>query len=147
MKRRIASWVALSGTLLMAAAISLAGETVVIEKVPPDLDHLGLLEGADLYQGFCAVCHGLAAKGDGPAANALTPMPSDLTHLSVQNGGTFPTLSVMHAISGRYQGRTHHSEMPAWEKVFVSATGDPLGARLRVRNLTRYLEEIQRPVD
>jgi hypothetical protein len=147
MKRKIASWIALSGALLLAAGISLAGDSVVIEKVPPDLNHLGLLEGAELYQGFCAACHGLAAKGDGPAAGALNPIPSDLTCLSEQHGGTFPTLSVMHAISGKYQETAYHSEMPAWEKVFVAATGDPLGARLRVRNLTRYLEEIQRPAD
>ena len=147
MKRRIASWIALSGALLLAAGTSLAGDSVVIEKVSPDLDHLGLLEGAELYQGFCAVCHGPAAMGDGPAASAINPMPADLTRLSHHNGGSFPTLSVMHAISGKYQQTAYHSEMPAWEKVFVAATGDPLGARLRVRNLTRYLEEIQRPAD
>lgn len=135
------------GLLLTLPQIGTAAETVVIEKVPLDLDHLGLLEGAELYQGYCAVCHGEAAKGNGPAARALTPLPSDLTHLAIQNEGEYPSLAVMHAISGRFQEAEYHSEMPSWETVFVAATGDPLGARLRVRNLTRYLETVQEPVD
>lgn len=35
--------------------------------------------GADLYGKHCAACHGKQGKGNGPAAVALTPRPSDLT--------------------------------------------------------------------
>jgi mono/diheme cytochrome c family protein len=32
-----------------------------------------------VYRAQCRVCHGEEAKGDGPAAAALTPRPPDLT--------------------------------------------------------------------
>lgn len=147
MKKNIALIILVAGSLLLIPQFGTADQTVVIEKVPLDLNHLGMREGAEIYQGHCAVCHGPKAKGDGPAAPALEILPSDLTHLSAQNGGEFPSLAVMHTISGRFQEVDYHSEMPAWERVFVAATGDPLGARLRVRNLTRYLETVQEPLD
>ena len=133
--------------LLLLPTIATADRTIEIEKVPLDKDHLALQTGSELYQGFCAVCHGPAARGDGPASAALDPTPVDLTRLAVDNHGTFPTMSVMHCISGRFQPSDHHSEMPAWEAVFVAATDDPVGSRLRVRNLTLYLETIQQPAD
>jgi mono/diheme cytochrome c family protein len=136
-----------AGGFLLLPQSGAADQTVVIEKVPIDLELLGLREGAELYQGYCAVCHGPAAKGDGPAAPALEAIPTDLTHLTIRNGGKFPSLSVMHTISGRFQEAGYHSEMPAWEQVFLAATGDPLGSRLRVRNVTDYLESIQEPLD
>ena len=36
-------------------------------------------KGKDLYTKHCAGCHGPAGKGDGPAAAALNPKPTDLT--------------------------------------------------------------------
>jgi len=38
-----------------------------------------LTRGADVYQTECASCHGPSGRGDGVAAAALTPPPSDLT--------------------------------------------------------------------
>ncbi len=35
--------------------------------------------GAEVYQRQCVACHGKAGKGDGPAAAAMDPRPSDLT--------------------------------------------------------------------
>ena len=147
MKERTSLIILVLGSLLLMPQIGTADGSVVIEKVPLDLDHLGLREGAELYQGYCAVCHGPEANGNGPAVAALDPLPTDLTRLSVQNDGNYPSLAVMHTISGRFQEAGYHTEMPAWEQVFVAATGDPLGSRLRVRNLTRYLETIQQPSD
>jgi mono/diheme cytochrome c family protein len=36
-------------------------------------------EGQILYGQFCAVCHGVGGKGDGPTAAALDPRPADHT--------------------------------------------------------------------
>ena len=36
-------------------------------------------KGKALYAGRCAFCHGSVGKGDGPAAAALNPPPTDLT--------------------------------------------------------------------
>jgi mono/diheme cytochrome c family protein len=38
-------------------------------------------DSAAVYRAQCRVCHGEEAKGDGPAAAALTPRPPDLTRL------------------------------------------------------------------
>jgi len=38
-----------------------------------------LTRGAEIYQTQCASCHGPSGRGDGVAAAALTPPPSDLT--------------------------------------------------------------------
>ncbi len=37
--------------------------------------------GAALYQGHCAVCHGVQGLGDGPAAKGLNPPPSNLRRM------------------------------------------------------------------
>ncbi|MFQ6046907.1 MAG: c-type cytochrome [Gemmatimonadales bacterium] len=37
-------------------------------------------KGAELFARQCVACHGKAGKGDGPAAVALNPRPSDLTN-------------------------------------------------------------------
>ncbi len=38
-----------------------------------------IAQGQELYQIYCAVCHGSGAKGDGPAAAKLSVPPPDLT--------------------------------------------------------------------
>ena len=43
-------------------------------------------KGKDLYTTNCAGCHGPTGKGDGPAAAALTPKPSDLTNKASMSG-------------------------------------------------------------
>ena len=35
--------------------------------------------GKEVYEQFCASCHGDTGKGDGPAAAVLTPKPKDLS--------------------------------------------------------------------
>jgi len=40
---------------------------------------LSVANGARLYKQHCAVCHGVAGYGDGPAARGLRPRPADLT--------------------------------------------------------------------
>ncbi len=37
-----------------------------------------LARGAEVYQNYCAACHGSLGAGDGPAAATLTPVPSNL---------------------------------------------------------------------
>ena len=43
-------------------------------------------KGKDLYAKHCGGCHGPAGKGDGPAAAALNPKPTDLTNKAYMAG-------------------------------------------------------------
>jgi mono/diheme cytochrome c family protein len=43
--------------------------------------------GKQTFLEYCAACHGVSAKGDGPAASALKIPPEDLTTLAAHNKG------------------------------------------------------------
>ncbi len=70
---------------LMGAARPLSQESTRPEGVArlasndPDFFPLAQPDAAELYSRNCAPCHGKGGKGDGPAAAALTPPPTDLT--------------------------------------------------------------------
>jgi mono/diheme cytochrome c family protein len=59
-----------------------------------------LERGEAQYVKFCASCHGIAAKGDGPLAKSFNPPPTNLTQLAEKNGGRFPLVRVYDAIDG-----------------------------------------------
>jgi mono/diheme cytochrome c family protein len=56
---------------------------VHLESADPDVLFMALSSrdtvSTAVYRAQCRVCHGEEAKGDGPAAAALTPRPPDLT--------------------------------------------------------------------
>ena len=73
-------------------------------------------EGAKLYATLCASCHGVAGRGDGPAAGALVPPPTDL------GKSTLNVAELMRVIDGRRTIRAHGSAaMPVWGRVFEQA--------------------------
>jgi mono/diheme cytochrome c family protein len=47
-----------------------------------------IARGTQLYQQQCAMCHGPAGKGDGPAGQALNPKPRNLVEGKWKKGGT-----------------------------------------------------------
>lgn len=104
------------------------------------------LDGPTLYVTYCAVCHGQDATGHGPMASILkTPVP-DLTRIAKHNGGAFPFERVADVIDGtRLSGLGHGtSEMPIWGPIFSQITSDRDYGRVRLYNLTKYLETIQK---
>ena len=121
-------------------AIWLAGAALG-QDAKPKLE----VKGPDLYRRYCAVCHGKDGKGGGPAAAALKAAPTDLTHLARSNGGKFPVGGVRQLLGGGSSTPAHGSEeMPIWGPVFRAMSPDENIAKLRVDNLLRYLESIQR---
>jgi len=73
-------------------------------------------EGANLYKNLCASCHGMNGRGDGPAAGALTPPPTDLTK------STLNVAELMKVIDGRRTVRAHgDAAMPVWGTVIEQA--------------------------
>src|ERR1022692_1563747 len=116
--------IAIMVTLVAFAATKVYAQTkqTKVESAKP----ANAWKGDDLYREFCAVCHGIDAKGNGPAADALKTRPTDLTEISRQNGNKFPTLHMQRVIGGEDAVAAHGSrEMPTWGDSFksISANG------------------------
>jgi mono/diheme cytochrome c family protein len=104
-----------------------------------------LLEGEQLFKGYCASCHGLNGKGDGPAAPALKTPPPDLTSIAQRNDGTFSKEAVARLIEEGTPARAHGSkDMPVWGPIFSGlALGSYKPMNPRVEDLVSYLQSIQ----
>lgn len=101
--------------------------------------------GQDMFHQYCAVCHGQAGKGDGPAANATKKRPADLTQLARKNNGKFPELQVINFILGKDVVVAHGSrDMPVWGTLFRSIESqDNRIPDLRAKNLADYIKGFQ----
>src|SRR5579864_1362786 len=105
-------------TLFVAAAPP-RGDDVKSHKKQKPVQLISSLEGVDLYKSYCATCHGLTGKGDGPIASVLDTSPSDLTTISKRNGGIFPAGRVRKIIAGNDLIKAHGTrEMPIWGPIF-----------------------------
>ena len=100
--------------------------------------------GSDLFRAYCAPCHGSDAKGHGPAARALKAKVPDLTVLTRDNSGQFPSIRVSRVIMGEDVVASHGSrEMPIWGPIFHQIESDVDKGNVRLENLVKYLEAIQ----
>ena len=137
------SLIAQTGTGAPSSAAGAQANKPEIKKVPAM--YTNPTSGRQMYDAYCASCHGQGGKGNGPAASALKMPPTDLTQLAAKNGGTFPEAHVAEVIKGDSMMPAHGSkEMPVWGPVFLNlAHNDPAVAQLRVRNLTRYVAGMQ----
>jgi mono/diheme cytochrome c family protein len=113
-----------------------------IRSVPPN--PTSPTSGKDMFKEYCAVCHGQDGKGGGPAASVLKVMPTDLTQLSVHNGGKFPDSRAAGYIQGDDKLVAHGSrDMPMWGDVFKSMSSNSLITTMRVANLCDYVKSLQ----
>jgi mono/diheme cytochrome c family protein len=103
------------------------------------------VDGAEMFRAHCAVCHGTNATGNGPAASALKVKPPDLTTIAERNGNKFPRERVRGVIAGDDEMTAHGSrEMPIWGPIFHEIAWDQDLGHVRLENLTKYLESIQK---
>jgi mono/diheme cytochrome c family protein len=135
-------------TLLLVSALilalaSYAADQKVIKKVPAQ--RTSAASGQEMYDSYCAVCHGKTGKGDGPAASALKTAPTDLTTLAAKNNGKFPSMHVFHMINGEEAVAAHGSQdMPVWGRPFRAISGgNSAEVQMRISNLTNYVESLQ----
>jgi len=101
--------------------------------------------GKETFLKYCASCHGADAKGNGPAAVALKPAPSDLTTLTKRYDGKFPTGYVGALVKFGRSLAAHGSEdMPVWGSRFktLDPVHDPTGQH-HVDGLIAYIESLQ----
>ena len=101
--------------------------------------------GMQMYINYCASCHGVDGRGNGPAAAALKMPPTDLTVLSRNNHGEFPETHIVTVLQYGAEFPSHGSaEMPVWGPIFGKMdTVNPQVKQLRISNLIRYLKTLQ----
>ena len=129
----------LLSTLALTLVANGVSAQVKIEKAPIERTKI---DGKIMFETYCAVCHGKAARGDGPAASALKAKPADLTKLSQNNDGSFPETRVRRYIEGLDEIAAHGTrDMPMWGGLFKSLGRDM--APIRVSQLVEHLNSLQ----
>jgi mono/diheme cytochrome c family protein len=115
--------------------------------------------GARLYAAYCASCHGVDGKGDGPLVQVLVAKPANLTRLAERYGSPLPVDPLAAFIDGRRDVKAHGPrEMPVWgEQLYRGEPGkspppdSPSGSvreaarRGTIELIIAYLDTIQAP--
>jgi mono/diheme cytochrome c family protein len=101
------------------------------------------LRGRESYMRYCSACHGEAADGKGPVANAMKPRPPALTKLRSRFGRPLRTRFVAY-VMGDAMPRAHGtSDMPVWGEVLGTPDGDDGEAVGLIWQIADYLDSIQ----
>lgn len=85
------------GLILCLAVLGVAQQKE-IRHVP--VKPISPASGPEMYKAYCAVCHGMTGKGNGPAAEALKVPPSDLTTLAKKKWRKVPVRSCQERYPG-----------------------------------------------
>jgi len=103
------------------------------------------VDGKQMYVSYCAPCHGTDGRGGGPVAPELKQPPTDLTLLSRNNGGKFPTSHVVAVIDYGVKVPSHGTaQMPVWGPILGKMDQGSLQEKaMRISNLTRHIEGMQ----
>lgn len=135
------------GTLLVATTVCLAQEKAstapVVKKAP--IQQTSAASGKDMFNQYCAPCHGTDGKGNGPAAASMKSAPTDLTMLAKKNDGKFPAAKISSTLNFGSGISSHGSaDMPVWGPLFRSLDKyhDSV-VQQRVANLVGYMETLQ----
>jgi mono/diheme cytochrome c family protein len=101
--------------------------------------------GKQMFKQYCAACHGLDAKGHGPARVALKTPAADLTLLAKRHGGEFPYDYVANILRFGPGVAAHGSpDMPTWGPIFQYIDNyNQTAVQKRVKNLCDYIASLQ----
>ena len=107
------------------------------------------MSGEDLYRRFCASCHGVAGRGDGPVSTSLRVEVPDLTLVASRANGSYPRERVVRIIDGRHIIGAHGTRtMPVWgEDLARLEIGNPeaeRAAQIIIGRLADYVGSLQR---
>ena len=137
---------ALSSVLFLAAAVTLShAQEPKTEVKHVTVKPVSAASGKEMFNAYCASCHGADAKGSGPAAAALKVPPADLTMLAKNNGGKYPAMKVSSALTGTAELAAHgNKDMPVWGPIFYHMSGGSSAMeQQRIANLNKYIESLQ----
>lgn len=107
------------------------------------------MSGEDLYRRFCASCHGVQGRGDGPVAASLRVEVPDLTQTARRLHGAEGRDRLIRIIDGRYIIGAHGTRlMPVWgEDLARLEIGNPEAERssqVIIGRLADYVSNLQR---
>jgi mono/diheme cytochrome c family protein len=130
-------------SVLALAALGLYG------NVAWSADYVAM-SGGDLYQRFCASCHGAQGRGDGPVAASFKIEVPDLTLIARRANNAYPRERVVRIIDGRHIIGAHGSRtMPVWgEDLSQLEVGNPdaeRATRIVIDRIADYLGQLQKP--
>ena len=133
---------------MIRAAPALSILALLATGVASGADSFSDYSGEQLYQRFCASCHGKDGYGDGPVAASLKVMIPDLTRMYQRHGGKFPEERVREIVDGRQVIPVHGTRhMPVWGQEFFVGEGADQQSEARldriVDKLVDYIRSIQ----
>ncbi len=132
-------------SIVSISGLAAFGQSTPVQSSPGNEDAIPVtrsFSGVEMYKTWCASCHGLQGKGDGPAAAALKKPPADLTLLAKKNGGKFPLEKVRNYIDGTKEVASHGSrDMPVWGTFFLRLGQDDV--TYRIVTLSNYVASLQ----
>lgn len=149
------SWPIVAALAAAPLALPADGDKPVRPKVSvvvafPELSHpddAAQIAGSSLFKTYCATCHGVDARGDGPLADQLRARPPDLTLFARRNKDAFDKEKVRRIVDGRDPVKGHGGpDMPVWGDVFRRAEegySDKKAAQ-RIDSVVEYLAGVQR---
>jgi mono/diheme cytochrome c family protein len=145
---RVMKFISLAVILVAISAFVVAQDAPA--QTAPTVKHVPITNtpsnsGKEMFNSYCAVCHGKDGKGDGPAASAMKTTPADLTALTQKNGGKYPASHVAAVIKGQATTASHGSQdMPVWGPLFSSISQGHEGqVQQRITNLVTYVDSLQ----
>lgn len=108
------------------------------------------MSGQQLYARFCASCHGVLGRGDGPVSNSILVEVPDLTLIARRAGGKYPRERIVQIIDGRHIVGAHGTRvMPVWgEDLSRVEIGNPdaeRASRTVIERLADYVGLLQKP--
>jgi len=135
--------ITLTACVLTAALSSVDGQTPPPKVVKKSATSISSVAGADTFREYCAVCHGIGGRGNGPAASALKVPPPDLTMLQKRNENRFPEDQIRSILLGQRPLPSHGTaDMPMWGSIFRDLE-DKQVTTMRIGNLLKYIRAFQ----
>jgi mono/diheme cytochrome c family protein len=141
MLKRILVFMGMAAMSIVFANAQSTKLTIPVTPTPAD-------DGKQMYVIYCARCHGLDGRGQGPAASALKLAPTDLTLLSKNNKGIYPATHVASVLKyGSHNSSSESKAMPVWGPALESIDHPIRGTHdtqaLRIANLVKYVKTLQ----
>ena len=131
------------GVLSMGQGTGLTQTTKTLKLVPVSYSQPD--SGEIMFKDYCAACHGMDGKGNGPAVEFLKAPPPDLTTMAKRLNEKSIALNVKTVLRFGTGSKAHGTlNMPVWRRMFNRVNeNDTNLVYVRINNLSNYVQSIQ----